>query len=111
MKRTETPSAFLGRWRITHMDAWDQDAVDLVVPGYFEFIEGRGRFQFAAVIGWIDGRFSETGGVPLIEFSWNGEDEMDPVCGRGWARIDDGKLRGHLFIHQGDDSGFVAERR
>jgi hypothetical protein len=38
-----------------------------------------------------------------------GNDEGDQVSGRGWATLaDDGTLEGHLFIHQGDDSGFRA---
>jgi len=44
-----------------------------------------------------------------VEFSWVGTDEGDHVSGRGWARGEaDGSLHGHLFIHDGDDSGFVA---
>jgi hypothetical protein len=27
----------IGRWRITEMDNWDQEAVDLVKPGFIEF--------------------------------------------------------------------------
>jgi hypothetical protein len=27
----------IGRWRITEMDNWDQEAVDLVGPGVIEF--------------------------------------------------------------------------
>ena len=27
----------IGRWRITEMDNWDQEAVDLVQPGFIEF--------------------------------------------------------------------------
>jgi len=31
--------------------------------------------------------------------------------GRGWAVLaDDGSLRGHLYFHLGDDSGFRAVR-
>jgi hypothetical protein len=34
------------------------------------------------------------------------------VNGRGWAVLEkDGTLRGHLFFHDGDDSGFLAERQ
>jgi hypothetical protein len=28
-----------GRWRITEMDNWDQETVDLVEPGFIEFDE------------------------------------------------------------------------
>src|SRR5580704_13186859 len=34
-----------------------------------------------------------------------------PASGRGWAALGTaGRLVGHIFIHKGDDSGFVAER-
>lgn len=36
---------------------------------------------------------------------------MDEASGRGWAQIDgDGKLHGHIFFHNGDDSSFVARK-
>jgi hypothetical protein len=43
---------FAGRWRITAMEMWDQDYVDLVEPGFFEFgSDGMGSFVFGAVHG------------------------------------------------------------
>jgi hypothetical protein len=45
-----------------------------------------------------------------LEFAWDGEDEMDPVSGRGWAIIKDGQLQGRIYFHEGDDSGFTAQK-
>ena len=40
----------IGRWRITEMDNWDQEAVDLVGPGFIEFDkDGLGELGFIAV--------------------------------------------------------------
>src|SRR3954466_12025416 len=37
--------------------------------------------------------------------------DTDPACGRGWVILGTaGRLVGHIFIHNSDDSGFVAER-
>jgi hypothetical protein len=42
---------------------------------------------------------------------WEGNDESDPASGRGWAALEeDGSLRGHIYFHLGDDSGFRAVR-
>lgn len=45
----------IGYWKITKMDEWDQDYVDLVVPGFIEFeMEDDhllGSFQFGTVSG------------------------------------------------------------
>ena len=44
-----------GRWRITEMDVWDQDAFDLLGPAFFSFDGKRsGSFRFIAVEGWMD---------------------------------------------------------
>ena len=53
---------------------------------------------------------SETGGKPSVEWSWNGNDEMDPVSGRGWAMLDGDEIHGVIVIHHGDESWFVAKR-
>lgn len=41
----------------------------------------------------------------------DGNDEMDPAQGRGWAVIDGDELRGTIFFHGGDDSAFQAVRK
>jgi hypothetical protein len=36
---------------------------------------------------------------------------MDDVQGRGWAVLDGNKITGMIFIHQGDESEFKAEKK
>ena len=73
----------IGRWRITEMDNWDQEAVDLVEPGFIEFDEdGLGELGFIAVTGELDCRDADR----------------------------DGTLEGHIYFHLGSDSAFRAEQ-
>lgn len=47
----------LGTWRIVDRDPWDQDAVDLVAPGFIEFEpDSLGSFGFIAVEGASTGQ-------------------------------------------------------
>ncbi len=102
---------FLGKWRITHMDAYEADYFDVEVAAYIALERGqRGGFQFGAVSGIIDYRRVKRDGANAIEFTWDGQDEMDPMMGRGWAVVTDGQLAGRIFTHHGDDSSFVARR-
>jgi uncharacterized protein YndB with AHSA1/START domain len=102
----------VGRWRITEMDLWDGEAIELVGPGYLEFRrDGAGSFGFIAVEGWMDCRPLQTDSGPGLEFTWEGTDDGDRVSGRGTATLqDDGSLRGHIYFHLGNDSGFRAEQ-
>ena len=111
-KSRRAMTALVGRWRIVEMDLWSQEDVDLVAPGYIEFEPGHmGSLGFIAVQAGIDWRDAPRDGRPGVEFSWEGFDEGDSTTGRGWAAVEgDGSLRGHLFFHLGDDSGFRAER-
>lgn len=102
---------FLGQWRITRMDRWDQDFVDLVEPGFIAFDRTGGELAFGAVTGELDWKVGKRDGAPIVEWTWVGQDEGDEVSGRGWARlVGDDELVGHLFFHMGDDSGFTARR-
>ena len=103
---------FRGSWRITEMELWDEDYLDMEVPAYLRIDgEGMGEFQFGLVQGWIDCRYCMRDGLPCVEFSWEGRDEGDDVLGRAWAVLEaPGKMRGRIFIHRGDDSEFMAER-
>jgi hypothetical protein len=90
---------------------WDRDALDLVVPAHITFgRNGVGEMQLIAIGASIDYRVEECGGAPVVEFSWSGFDAMDPSSGRARARIEGDTMRGKLFIHQGDQSTFVAKR-
>jgi hypothetical protein len=110
--RQRTANVQMGRWRITEMDLWEQDDVDLVAPGFVEFGEDhRGSLGFIAVQGVIDWREAPRNGLPGAEFTWEGFDEGDPVNGCGWMVVEEGgSLFGRLYFHLGDDSGFRAER-
>lgn len=99
-----------GRWRIVEMELWDQDAIDLGGPAYIEFgSDNKGSFGFIAIEAWMDVRRSDRDGLAGVDFTWEGHDDGDPTCGRGWASLGpDGTLSGRIFIHFGDDSSFVA---
>ncbi len=66
---------------------------------------------FIAVEGSVDWRPVHRDGRPGAEVTWDGFDDDDPASGRGWAVLEeDGSVRGHLYLHLGDDSGFKAVR-
>ena len=103
--------AFLGDWRIAQMELWDRDYLDLEGPAYITFGQDRlGSFQFGAVQGGLDFRVTSDSGAAKVEFSWDGFNDSERSCGRGWAVLDEVRLIGRLYFHNGDDSAFVAER-
>jgi hypothetical protein len=107
-----TPEAFAGRWHIVETSVWDQDALDTVQPAFIKFDdESIGSLGMIVIGAGLDCRFGTRDGKPLVEFTFEGDDDGHPCSGRGFGVIDaDGKLRGRLFLHLGDDSEFVAER-
>ena len=71
-------SQIAGRWRIASMEMWDNDFIDAEVPGYINFAQdGLGDFQFGYVRCDIDWRETDRDGGPAVEFSFEGNDEMD----------------------------------
>jgi hypothetical protein len=113
MKRKSTfAAAFKGRWRIAEMDMLASDDLDLAEPAHITFSGATdGDIAFGALSAALDVRYGARDGAACAEFTWQGFDEGDPVCGRGWAALGTaGRLVGHIFTHNGDDSGFVAER-
>lgn len=65
----------------------------------------------SALKGFLDVRYGIRDRSACVEFSWEGHDENDPVCGRGWVMIGTaGRFVGHFYIYNGDDSGLVCER-
>ena len=98
----------IGKWRITSMELWDAEFIDLLEPGRIQFDpEGGGHFVFGAVQGGLDCRYAQAS----IHFTWAGSDEMDEASGDGDAQLeDDGTLTGEVRFHRGDESSFTARR-
>lgn len=46
-----------------------------------------GEIAFGALKGFLDVRYGARDGAACTEFSWQGHDDNDPACGRGWVII------------------------
>jgi len=100
---------YTGTWRITKMDTWDSEYINLVGPGYLRIDrEGGGFMQFGAVEATLDCRAEDTGNNQRMEFTFQGFDEGDPVSGRGWVTVSGSEMTGHVCFHQGEESGFTG---
>lgn len=111
--RTQRPatSQLIGRWRITEMELWEPDDLDLLGPAQIVLERGgRRRMNFIAVALRLDYQLARRDNRDGVEFTFDGSDEGDRVSGRGWAALDGQKVRGRIYFHQGDDSDFVARR-
>ncbi len=107
-----TPRAALrGRWRIVQAELWDAEDLDSVVPAHLTLgANGLGEIEMLAISADVDYRVVQRDGLPGIEFSFDGQEEGDRICGRGWAVFHGDELQGRLFIHRGGDSAFRARR-
>jgi hypothetical protein len=111
-KKTKASNAFVGRWRIVSMSAWEDDYLDEEVEAFIEFNDRDwGTFHFGNVQGQMDCRQTTRDREPAVEWSWDGNAEMDAAQGRGWAVLKGDELHGMIFFHGGDDSEFVAKRK
>ena len=92
-----------GRWRVVETPGYD-----MAVPGaYILFDQDGGEFSFDCLTGSLHG----TCGGDAVEFTWDGNDEMEPASGDGWAELlDDGSLEGEICLESGDDIPFIARR-
>ena len=101
---------FFGKWRITHMEVWAQDMVDVVEEGYFNFDDNdQGQFIFCEVEGNMDVVVNTR--MPELEFSWEGTDNTNLVSGRGKIEFPTPfEGEGVIYIHNGDSSTFSIKR-
>jgi hypothetical protein len=96
-----------GTYEIVEMELWDKKDVDLIKPGYFHITGSTGEFHFICVDGQMDIRKRKDGSY---KFSWDGNDEYDSACGLGEFSCNGDTLTGRIYIHNGDDSSFVAKK-
>ncbi|MDP1700970.1 MAG: hypothetical protein Q8L53_08460 [Aestuariivirga sp.] len=92
-----------GRWRVVETPGYDM----AVAGAYILFGEDGGEFALDCLTGSIhDGCDGD-----IVEFDWQGNDEMEPAYGDGWAELQkDGSLEGEICLLNGDDIPFIARR-
>ena len=91
------------------MEQWDRDYIDMVSPGYIALRKGgTGQLHFGCVEAELDWRGAAD--TERLVFTFTGFDEGDEVTGRGWAEVQGTRLTGRIAFHQGDESGFVADK-
>lgn len=102
---------YVGTWRITEMELWDRDFIDLVGPGQIEIYgDDWGSFSFGAVELDIDCTARRTAKQGRITFTFKGFDEGNEVSGKGWAKLHGNELKGEIRFHLGDKSCFKARK-
>jgi hypothetical protein len=96
-----------GTYEIVAIDQWDKEDIDLVETGYIRISRMRGQLHFICVDGQMDIRKDNAGGY---KFSWDGNDECDAASGFGEFVCNGDTLTGRIYIHDSDDSTFVAKK-
>ena len=92
-----------GRWHVVATPGYDM----AVARSYIVFSESGSEFALDCLTGSIDG----TGDGDAVEFTWEGNDEMEPASGDGWAELQkDASLEGEICLEGGDDIPFTARR-
>jgi hypothetical protein len=78
-----------------------------VAGAYILFDQDGGEFAFDCLTGSIHVVSDDD----AVEFDWQGNDELEPANGDGWAELQDGgSLKGEICFHNGDDIPFIARR-
>ena len=92
-----------GKWRVIKSPGYD-----MATPGsYILFDEEGGEFALDCLTGSIHG--SSDGNA--VEFTWDGNDEMDKASGDGWAQLQtNGTPQGEISLQNGDDIPFIARK-
>lgn len=91
-----------GKWRIVETPDYDMGQ-----PAYIVFGKTGGEFAMGCLTGAINGICKGD----AVEFTWHGNDEMEPASGLGWADLQaDGSLEGEIAIGNGDEIAFIARR-
>lgn len=90
------------------MSDYVADYRDMMEPAYILFDgKGGGEFAFGGVSGAIYGAGDAK--AKAVDFSSDGNDEMDSACGDGWAKLrPDGSLKGRICFQGGDEADFTA---
>lgn len=92
-----------GKWRVVETPEHDMAGA----RSYILFDKTRGEFALDCLTGSIHGVCDGS----AVEFTWTGNNEMEPASGSGWAELQqDGSLEGEICLENGDEIPFIARR-
>ncbi len=116
-KQSPRKTDISGKWRVAEMPDLADDYLELTPDPHVTLkVRARGEidgeYEFGAQNGTIDGRLERlTDGRVRLSFTFEGNDELDPVHGYGEATlIDENTLDGYMRYHQGDTDRFTWKR-
>ena len=92
-----------GKWRVVETPEYDMAGAG----SYILFNEDGGEFALDCLTGSFQGRCEGD----AVEFTWEGNDEMEQANGHGWAALQhDGSLEGEICLENGDEILFIGRR-
>ena len=101
---------FVGSWRIIELQGYDAEYINRCGPATLKMSSrGVGHVNFGAVEAEIDCKMDDLD-ERVVRFTFEGGDEGDPICGRGYCVIEGEQMVGRMFRHMGDEFGFKAKR-
>ena len=116
-KQSPQKTDISGKWRVAEVPNLTDDYLELTPDPHVALkVRARGEidgtYQFGAQGGELDGRLEQlAGGRVRLSFTFEGEDELDPVHGYGEAVLaDENTLDGYMRYHQGDTYRFIWKR-
>ncbi len=99
---------FPGRWQIVELSELGKDYfAESDEPPFIQMHTTKherlyGEYHFGLSNGNLYGEVREFGGERVLLFSYEGSDEMDPVCGAGWLQLKEkNRLEGEFLEDYG----------
>lgn len=109
--------ALTGKWRVVELPDLSEDYLGLTPDPHVQLKVSKtgevdGTYQFGLQSGELDGKVETAeNGSPRITFTFEGNDEMDPVHGFGTATLTaTNALTGEMRYHMSDTDRFTWER-
>ena len=98
-----------GRWEIVSAEGCDAGDLHAETAAFLEFRPtGDGDFHFGYVRGSMEYRVCERDSRPAAEFSFDGHEGAEPLCGSGCAVLFGDQLEVTLHFHSGRDAKLEA---
>lgn len=105
-----SPDAFRGVWQIVSSPDFDQEYLEMEAKPFILVGGRRYTFDGEFHVGLIQGNFHGRLDGKRVLFSFEAQDELDPVHGAGTLALQDAELEFRLMFYLGDEYTFRCTR-